>query len=298
MERALEKIRPHTLSSLSHQKTPATLLVALESTLSEQNADPTPTAYFAVLLTTLEGTIQKNDTGMDEGDILPGILYLLALIIPSVPKPVIQANLSTVLTLTAPLFPSLQPRAPALRSQLTIYHSVLLALDRSQVEIQGIRQAFASILQLCLDPRPKVRKRAADLVKDVLATPPSPLQHHPYADRVAEWVNNALVEVSQGPLARGKQAQSSANGEHAIHLLAFLRPVLSLLPRQVSPYHSNLHWLNVFTVFSRHMHLTALITSSRKRIPLSIRILRFVRSVHHERRGRRPAHSCCYSRNH
>ncbi|KAF9011624.1 hypothetical protein BDZ89DRAFT_1143096 [Hymenopellis radicata] len=71
-----------------------------------------------------------------------------------------------------------------------------MALDRSQVKIQGIRQAFASILQLCLDPRPKVRKRAADLVKDVLATPPSPLQHYPYADRVAEWVNNALVENS------------------------------------------------------------------------------------------------------
>ena len=245
MERALEKIRPHTTSNLAHQKTPATLLLALESTLTDQNADKTPTAYFAVLLTTLEGTIQKNDTGMGEGDILPGVLYLLALVMPFVPQPVIQSNLSTILDLTAPLFPSLQQHAPALRSQLTIYLSIFLSLDRTQVEIQGIRQAFASILQICLDPRPKVRKKAADLVKDVLSHPPTPLLRHPYADRVADWVKGALAEISQGPLVRAKQGKApAASGDHAIHLLAFLRPVLTLLPPSVSAIPSHRFYAN------------------------------------------------------
>lgn len=233
MEEALAKIRPHSSSNLAHQKTPATLLQALESTIQEQNS---PTAYFAALLTTLDASLQKKDIGLGDGDVLPAEIYLLALVIPFVPQPVIRANLNTLLALTAPLFPLLQSHAPPLRSQLTIYNSLLASLDRSQLEVQGVRQAFASILQLCLDPRPKVRKRAADVVKDALATPPMPMVRHPYADRVAEWVKTCLAEVNSGVLPAKSSAKSpeSPTSETAIHILAFLRPVLLNLPPSVS----------------------------------------------------------------
>lgn len=236
MEQALAKIRPHVSSSLAHQKTPATLLIALESTFKEQKTEASPTAYFAALLTTLDGTIQKRDLGLDEGDVLPAELYILALIAPFVATPVIRANLNTILSLTGPLFPSLKTHAPALRSQLALYHVIFQALDRSQLEAQGIRQIFASILQICLDPRPKVRKKAVDLVKDVVAAPPAPLARHPYAEQVAEWVESALSGVNAGPLSRpksGKVSEASGGGT-AIHILAFLRPMLSNLPPTVS----------------------------------------------------------------
>jgi ribosomal RNA-processing protein 12 len=71
MEEALGKIRPHTSSSLAHQKTPATLLHALEATFQEQKTEKSPTAYFAALLTTLDGTLQKKDIGLGDGDVLP-----------------------------------------------------------------------------------------------------------------------------------------------------------------------------------------------------------------------------------
>ncbi|KAK0195371.1 armadillo-type protein [Armillaria mellea] len=235
MQRALEKIRPHTLSSLPHQKTPATLLLALESTIEEQKTEQTATAYFALLLTTLDGNIQKQNVEMGDGDILPALLYLLATIAPFVSQPVLRSNLPTVLSLTAPLFPSLLTHAPPLRSQLSLYYAMITSLDRSQLELRDVRQAFASILQLCLDPRPKVRKRASDLVKDVLASPPTPLLQHPYADRVAEWVTAALAQVNQGPLSRSKQGKSNPGTEQAIHLLAFLRPTLSFLPTSSLP---------------------------------------------------------------
>ncbi|KAJ7163578.1 armadillo-type protein [Mycena crocata] len=239
MEQALEKIRPHTSSALAHQKTPATLLIALESTFREQRTEPSPTAYFAALLTTLDSTIQKRDVGLDEGDILPAELYLLALVAPFVSQPVVRTNLNTILALTAPLFPSLTQHAPALRSQLTLYHVMLQTLDRSQLETQGIRQTFASILQLCLDPRPKVRRKAADAVRDVLATPPAPLSCHPYAERVAEWIKTALSEVSAGPFARPKSA-APVPAESAIHILALVRPVLPNLPPSSLPGITNL----------------------------------------------------------
>lgn len=242
MEEALAKIRPHASSSLAHQKTPATLLHALEATLQEQNTEKSPTAYFATILTTLDGTLQKKDVGLDDGDVLPAELYLLALVIPFVPPPVIRANLSTVLFLSAPLFPALQAHAPPLRSQLTLYNYIFKSLDRSQLDTQGICQAFASILQLCLDPRPKVRKKAADVVKDTLDQPPPPMARHPFADRVADWVKTCLAEVNSVvfPSKSSGKTVESPTADTAIHILAFLRPVLLNLPPSVSSDHQSM----------------------------------------------------------
>ncbi|KDR75247.1 hypothetical protein GALMADRAFT_140774 [Galerina marginata CBS 339.88] len=241
MEEALAKIRPHTSSSLAHQKTPANLLIALESTFKEQGKEATSTAYFAALLTTLDGTIQKKDISLEDGAILPAELYLLALVAPFVPSPIIRSNLNTLLSLTAPLFIGLNQHAPALRSQLSLYHAIFQSLDRSQLDVQGIRQTFASILQMCIDPRPKVRKKAADVVKDLLASPPPPLLRHPCAGRVGEWVLNTLSEVNTGPFGKGKSAKhtSAPGAEVAIHVLAFLRPVLPFLLPETLPSITN-----------------------------------------------------------
>ena len=240
MEEALSKIRPHTSSNLPHQKAPAILLRALESTIQEQNSEKSPTAYFATLLTTLDGTLQKKSIALGDGDVLPAELYLLALVIPFVPQPVIRINLNTLLSLTAPLFPALQANAPPLRSQLTLYHYIFKYIDLSQLDVQGVRQAFASILQSCLDPRPKVRKKAADVVKDTLSSPPSPLSRHPYAERVVDWVKARLATVNSGSITTSKKSQDSLTAETAIHVLAFLRPILLNLPVSVSPSNSPL----------------------------------------------------------
>jgi ribosomal RNA-processing protein 12 len=235
MEEALSKIRPHTSSSLLHQKTPAHLLIALETTFREQNTEATPTAYFAAILTTLDGSIRKKELSLEEGAILPAELYLLALIAPFVSAPVIRTNLNTLLLMTAPLFPALNQHPPALRSQLSLYHSIFRSLDRTQLDVQGVRQSFASILQLCVDPRPKVRKKAADIVKNLLSSPPIPLIRHPYSERVSDWVKSTLTDASAMPFAKGKGAKLSAvpRTEVAIHVLACLRPIISHLPPEV-----------------------------------------------------------------
>ncbi|KAG5648632.1 hypothetical protein DXG03_003243 [Asterophora parasitica] len=240
MEEALTKIRPHTSSSLPHQKTPAVLLIALESTFKDQGTEASSTAYFAALLTTLDGTIQKQKRGSDETEVLHAELYLLALIAPFVSPAVVRANLNTVLSLTGPLVPSLKEHAPALRSQLSLYHAIIQSLDRSQLETQGIRQTFASILQICIDPRPKVRRKAVDVVRDILSTPPAPLARHPYADRVAEWVKSALSDAGAGPLSKSKAKAFEATPETALHIVAFLRPVLAKLPPSSIPDIANL----------------------------------------------------------
>lgn len=237
LEGSLAKIRPHTTSGLAHQKAPATLLRALESTFTEQNTQRTSTAYFAALLTTLDGTLQTSRAAgptFGDGDVLPAELYLLSLVTPFVPPPVIRSNLGTIINLTAPLFAALVPHAPPLRSQLALYDALFRALERAQLDTPGLRQTFESILHLCLDPRPKVRKRAAELVKDVLSSPPPPLLRHPYADRVAAWVKVSLYEAATGLVKfKGKKADHDGS-ETGLHLLAFLRPILPILPSSVS----------------------------------------------------------------
>lgn len=238
LDLTLSKFRPHTASALEHQKTIASLLHAIEATLDERKTERSPTAYFAALLTALGGTLQKDaSTGLafGEGDMLPAELYLLSLVAPFVPPPVIRGNLNTILSHTSPLFPSLTTHAPPLRSQIGLYGSVLRALDRSQLEVHGVRQSFASVLQLCLDVRPKVRKRAAEVIADILSTPPTPLMRHPYSDRVAEWVKSSLTDVAANTLSRSKRNTSSADGAEVVfHLLSFLHPVILRLPPSVS----------------------------------------------------------------
>lgn len=232
MEEALAKIRPHISSSLPHQKAPAQLLIALEATLREQNTDATPTAYFATILTTLDGSIQKRELSLEDGAILPAEMYLLALVAPFVSAPIIRANLNTLLFLTAPLFPTLNQHPPALRSQLSLYHSIFLSLDRTQLDVQGIRQSFATVLQLCFDVRPKVRKKAADIVKNLLSSPPVPLIRHPYSDRVADWIKVTLTDASARPFGISKHSADSGV-DAAIHVLACLKPIIAHLPPEV-----------------------------------------------------------------
>lgn len=236
IETALAKIRPHTTSSLAHQKAPAQLLQALESTFEQQGTERSPTAYFATLLTTLDSTLQTSRPSgtltFGEGDVLPAELYLLALALPFVPHPVIRSNLSTILSLTAPLFPSLVPHAPPLRSQLAIYNSVYVALERSQLEsVQGLRQTFASILHLALDPRPKVRKKATDVIRDVLAAAPPPSVRHPYGSQVSDFILFTLTnDVSPG---KGKKRGTTDGTETGIHILGLLGPIVLTLPPSV-----------------------------------------------------------------
>ncbi|KAF8586684.1 NUC173-domain-containing protein [Ramaria rubella] len=236
LEASLSKIRPHTSSTLPHQKAPANLLLALESTLAEQGTERSSTAYFAVLLTTLESSQSKRSFG--DGDIIPAILYLFALVAPHVPPAVIRSHLSTLLSLLAPLFPALTPYAPPLRSHLSLFNAIIQALDISQLDSPGVRQTFTFVLDLTLDPRPKVRKKAAELVRDVLANPPTPLLQHPYATRVGEWASVSLVAMNTGASSfgrQGKKPEGNKAPEAGIHLIAMMKPVMSYLPHSQLP---------------------------------------------------------------
>ncbi|CAE6500168.1 unnamed protein product [Rhizoctonia solani] len=199
LEPVLDKIRIHKNSKLAHQKTPATLLIALEQTFDEQNP-PTPrsaVAYCAALCTTLEQAVKGRNVSLGEGDLIPATLYLLAAVLPHVPTAVVRAQLSVLLPLLAPILPTSSQHPPALRSLLSVLCSLWAPLDAPTLTgTPLLRNAWASVLQLCVDPRPKVRKKAQEVARSVLAAPPAPMLRHPYAEQTAQYLLNLLTDVT------------------------------------------------------------------------------------------------------
>ena len=235
LEATLSKIRTQTSSTLPNQKVPANLLKAIETTFAEQKTKRTPAAYFASLLTTLESTVQAQKSSeylLGDADMLPAELYLLSLVIPCVPFPIIRTNLHTILSTISPLWVALKSFAPPLRSQITILESVIIAVEGPQLETLALRQSFASILDLCADQRPKVRKKATEVVRNILSSPPSPYIHHPYCERAAEWSSQLLNLLNTDVIPR-KKSSAEDNAGIAIHLVSFLRSVLFLFPQSV-----------------------------------------------------------------
>lgn len=217
LEESLAKIRPHTGSQLPHQKAPAQLLVAMEDSFEER----TPTAYFAATLSCLQAQLSsEEEQSFGEGDRLPAILYLLALILPFVPPAIIRSHLSTILNILTSIFSSLHQHAPALRSGLSISGAFLRSLDRGAlVDTHDVRKLFSSLLDNVSDDRPKVRKKAAEEVREILDAPPSPMQVHPYAVHVMKWATSKL----------------GSGNENEIHIVVFLRNVLPSLHLDTQP---------------------------------------------------------------
>jgi len=213
MQVALSKIRPHTSSNLAHQKKPAQLLVVLESTIqstpriivnSSSSATPTASAYFAALVTTLQGIITRNERSLNDGGVLPATLYLIAIVIPFVPPALLRSQSSTLLPILVPLLPHTYPHAPSLRSLVTIFGIFISSLDSHSLDSHSLdapspRNAFSTIVEHTIDPRPKVRRKAAEAVRDVLSNPPPPLQTHPWRVRVGEWACAVLQTQTTKP---------------------------------------------------------------------------------------------------
>ncbi|WWC63041.1 uncharacterized protein I303_105640 [Kwoniella dejecticola CBS 10117] len=250
---ALANVRRLTSSALPHQSKPAQLLVAIESTISSTlgNTDlpHSSTAYFASLQQVLEKAVNdevpatsNNDEEMAEtenmgqGALIPAILYLLAIVIPETPSSVVLSKISIILENILPLYDTSLEHPPALRSLLQVTSFLLLVPSSAQLNSSPLmKKAWNYLLELNLDPRPKVRHIAQEGIRKSLTTPiPPKLQagNHPYLPRAREWVITILQEeVKTGGASAnnkgGKKARfadgEDSEGKRAIWVIQGLR---------------------------------------------------------------------------
>ncbi|SPJ85600.1 probable ribosomal RNA-processing protein 12 [Fusarium torulosum] len=223
----LDKIKSPGLQS---QKRTVVVLHAVESTLKEQNTAPTSTGYFAALLALLQ---QANSNDTVNPELATPVVYLLDVVTPYAPQPLLRSKFTQILTLLAPVLLLQDAEAPLLRSSIGCLESLLLAQDAASWELSvsqiGPRRAVAGLLNMSLDQRPKVRKRSQDALKTVLRNPPpSPSLDHPAADMCAQTATKNLEDLV-GKVAqaqKGKKADAT-HDPAMIHALQLVKTVAS-----------------------------------------------------------------------
>ncbi|KAJ4007075.1 pre-rRNA processing protein [Fusarium irregulare] len=221
----LDKIKSPGLQS---QKRTVVVLQAVESTLKEQNADPTPTGYFAALLALLQ---QANSNDTVNPELATPVVYLLDVVTPYAPQPLLRSKFTQILTLLAPVLLLQDAEPMLLRSSIGCLESLLLAQDAASWELSvsqiGPRRAVAGLLNMSLDHRPKVRKRSQDALKQVLRNPPpSPSLDHPAADMCAQTATKNLEDLASkiAQARKGKKADAS-HDPAMIHALQLVKTV-------------------------------------------------------------------------
>lgn len=94
----------------------------------------------------------------------------------------------------------------------------------------GPRSAVTGLLNLSLDPRPKVRKRAQEALKNVLRnSPPTPSLDHPAADMCAEAAMMSLKDFADSAANSRKEKRSTdpIHDPSMIHALQLIKTVAS-----------------------------------------------------------------------
>ncbi|KAI9031346.1 armadillo-type protein, partial [Hyaloraphidium curvatum] len=221
----LARIRAQRSSGLANQSRPAAVLLALEQSAADAGeALPLSAgAYFAGLA----GVLERVAGDADAGETLAAVAYLLAAVFPHAPAPLVRAQSGALAARLTSLLPGAAP--PLLRSLTACLAHLLLALPLSAwLADAAAKRVWRVLLLLAADPRPKVRKRAADGVRLVLSRPPTPVTNHPGSAAVLDFVAKGLEA------APGGSANEDARDAHTLHMLAFLASTLPLLLRGAS----------------------------------------------------------------
>lgn len=231
LEDKLSKIRDNP--KLQGQQQTHVLLAAIDETLRQQKSDATPTAYFAALLSILAHQIPTNAQTIPDKDRATATVYLLDLFTPHVPAPLLRSKFTDIVASLAPALTHPDADAPLIRSSIGCLDSLLVVQDARAWELPqsqvSPRRAVAGLLQLAVDGRPKVRKRAQDTLAHVLANPPpSPLLDHPAADMCAETALKLLRDVASAA-AKTKKNKASKDAPNKdpdlIHALQLIKTI-------------------------------------------------------------------------
>lgn len=224
LEERFAKIRSPNLES---QKQTAVILNAVESTLKEQKEEATPTAYFAALLALLNQSVGQDAS---KKSLETSIIYLLDLVTPYTPHALLRAKFTQILSALAPVLMQQGADAPLIRPCIGCLESLLLAQNAAAWELSATqitpRRAVAGLLNLSVDPRPKVRKRALEALRNVLdAPPPGPTLDHPASGMCAETAMSSMKELGQRANQAKKEKRSGTEATtdpelfHALQLV-------------------------------------------------------------------------------
>ena len=222
---------PRPFQPPTDRRQTSVVLSAVEDTLRDQKYGATPTAYFAALLALLSQSVSPSKAIVNK-ELATSVVYLLDIIAPYVPAPLLRSKFSQILTSLAPVLTHSDVEAPLIRSSVGCLESLLVAQDNaawvlSQAQVSP-RRAVAGLLLLASDHRPKVRKRAQDAITHVLKNPPpSPSLDHPAADMCAETALRSVNDMAADGKKKGKGHRQDENQPGLMHSLQLVKTIAS-----------------------------------------------------------------------
>lgn len=100
----------------------------------------------------------------DNVQMLTSVCYLLAMVFPSIPSVILQKKFTFIASILHGLLETFGDQAPMVKSVIQCVEILLVSQDAAMWATESLCSGgFQIILGLCLDERPKVRKRAAEV---------------------------------------------------------------------------------------------------------------------------------------
>ncbi|KAJ1965545.1 pre-rRNA processing protein [Dipsacomyces acuminosporus] len=247
LELQLKKLRTQANSKALHQKQHASILLAVDETIKEQNVPAEPASYFAVLLTLLEQQPAAGSKGMSNA-----ILYLLSLVLPYVAHNTLRAKFTAMMAILSQSLDLGSADVALLRSVIACLEAVLLAQDAGSWAQPISQGTFKSLLTLATDSKPKIRKRAQDAAARLLTQPPPPAVIHPAANITSRFVLDTLAAAKTDMQAAMHTLQlvKSVNMTWPPEAFQELCETLMQLPKLNSPFLAALSFQALEAVFS------------------------------------------------
>ena len=239
MDEKLAKIRAQAASKLENQKKLAVVLITIEENLKEQNQSTSPVTYFVSFLTLLDQCCDEDE--IKDLDLATCALYFLDLISQYTPATLLRSKFSDILVRVAPALTNESADAPLIRSSIGFLESLLLAQDAKSWNNSGNykispKRALSALLDLSLDPRPKVRKRAQEAILNVLKKIPagtkintkSKTKEHPAATYASEFaLNNLITLINERSSSKANKESKDGSNPQIIHNLQLITSVTS-----------------------------------------------------------------------
>lgn len=225
MDDRLSRIRSQKNSKLENQKHLALILSAVEENLEEQKSDKSPVAYFVSFLSLLDQNVQ-GEKFIDLG-LVNAAVYFLDVVLPYTPKPLLKSKFGDILTKLAVPLTSPEADAPLIRATIGTLESLLLVQDYQRWTSNdniSPQRAVVGLLELSMDHRPKVRKKAQEAISRILLNPPtSPNPIHPVSGLCGTLALEKLISI----LETNKLKNNKEINAQVIHCLQLITSITS-----------------------------------------------------------------------
>ncbi|AJW10566.1 Rrp12p [Saccharomyces cerevisiae YJM1083] len=204
LEDKLAKIRSQVNSKLENQKHIAIILTAVEENIAGQATNDVSkniVNYIISFMSLLDQAVDPSTHEIKDIQLASSSTYLLDLIFHYSPKVLLRSKFSEILTKIAPCITAEKANAPLIRAAIGCLESLLISQDaqawNNTYDLNVTpKRGLQGILELSLDVRPKVRKRALDAVHAVLLNPPvAPTAEHVAAVFVADFCDKQLAGI-------------------------------------------------------------------------------------------------------